>query len=98
MKRTPDSQRAQFTMRPTAATLGCRDVADVLWEYLDDELGAERAAAVRAHLNACPPCRIRSGYAQSFLRAVEGVEGTDRAPDVLRERIDALLRERGLLS
>ncbi|MBI2407933.1 MAG: zf-HC2 domain-containing protein [Gemmatimonadetes bacterium] len=85
-------------MRPTAATLGCGDVANVLWEYLDGELDVELAAEVRAHLNACPPCRTRIGSAQAFLRAVEGVEGVDRAPDALRERIDALLRERDLQS
>lgn len=84
-------------MRPTAATLGCGDVANLLWEYLDVALSAEQSAAVRAHLSACPACRTRSGNARTFLRAVERVEGVDRAPDALRERIDALLRERDLL-
>jgi predicted anti-sigma-YlaC factor YlaD len=35
----------------------CPEVRLCLWEYLDQELGAEEAASVRAHLSDCTGCR-----------------------------------------
>jgi anti-sigma factor (TIGR02949 family) len=36
--------------------MNCREVVDLLNDYLDGALSAEDAAIVRAHLDACPPC------------------------------------------
>jgi anti-sigma factor (TIGR02949 family) len=35
----------------------CPEVRRCLWEYLDQELGAEEAATVQAHLIDCGHCR-----------------------------------------
>jgi len=35
----------------------CPEVRRCLWEYLDQELGAEEAASVHAHLRDCVRCR-----------------------------------------
>lgn len=84
-------------MRPTAASVACRDVRHGLWEYIDGALDAARAAGIRVHLERCAPCRARLDEAQALLRTVARTRHADRAPDALRERIDALLREHGLL-
>jgi len=34
----------------------CRDLADFLMAYLDDELPADQRASFSAHLGECPPC------------------------------------------
>jgi anti-sigma factor (TIGR02949 family) len=35
----------------------CPEIRRCLWEYLDQELGAEEAASVQAHLIDCGHCR-----------------------------------------
>ena len=37
--------------------MDCEAVLGLLWEYLDEELGAEEAEEVGAHLSFCPQCR-----------------------------------------
>jgi mycothiol system anti-sigma-R factor len=91
-----DQRRAHFTMRPSAASVTCRDVSESLWEYIDGALDTTRAAAIRAHLRGCRGCRARHDGAAAVLRSVARTRGSDPAPDHLRERIDALLREHGL--
>lgn len=98
MTNFPEHQRARFTMRPTAVTLSCHDVVHVMWEYLDGELEARTTGAMRTHLNACRRCRERHDTMRAFLGAVEKVKDADHASGALRERVDRLLRERGLPS
>jgi mycothiol system anti-sigma-R factor len=98
MTNVPNHQRARFTMRPSAATLGCRDVMQAMWEYLDGELDARTVLAMQEHLEACRRCRERHDSMRAFLGAVEKVKDSEPASDALRERVDRLLRERGLQS
>ena len=48
----------------------CREVIDRLWEYLDGELAAEEAAAIRRHLGECPACHPRCCCDRAFLLVV----------------------------
>jgi mycothiol system anti-sigma-R factor len=98
MTHFPKRQRVRFTMRPAAASIRCRDAADLLWEYIDGALDAERAAVIRGHLHACTSCRERHDGARTLLLRIGRAHVRERAPDTLRERIDALLRERGTQS
>ena len=98
MTNFPEQQRARFTMRPSAATLCCRDVVQAMWEYLDGELEGRATVAMKAHLDACRRCRERHDTMRAFLGAVEKVKDADCASGALRERVDQLLRERGLQS
>ena len=41
---------------PGSAPLTCREFVEVLYDYLLGGLGAERTAAMNAHLAACPSC------------------------------------------
>lgn len=85
-------------MRPSAGTLGCRDVVRAMWEYLDGELEARTVLAMQEHLETCRRCRERHDSMRAFLGAVEKVKDAEPASDALRERVDRLLRERGLQS
>jgi mycothiol system anti-sigma-R factor len=88
-------QRPRITVQTATPPLSCGDVAASIWEFLDGALPARRAAAVRAHLAACTSCRDRHEAARALLGTVARVQRSDPAPDSLRERVDALLRERG---
>jgi mycothiol system anti-sigma-R factor len=90
-------QRPRIIVQTATPFVSCRDVAASIWELLDGALHARRAAAVRAHLAACTSCRDRHEAARALLGAVARVQRSDPAPDRLRERVDALLRERGHL-
>lgn len=98
MTNSPELHRAQFTMRPTAATLSCRDAVQALWEYLDGELEGRDTVAMHAHLDTCRRCRVRHDTMRAFLAAVEKAKDADCASRTLRERVARLLRERGLQS
>jgi len=98
MTQFPQHPRARFVMRSTAATIGCRDAVQAMWEYLDGELDARTTVAMTAHLDACRRCRGRHDTMRAFLGAVERVKDADGASGALRERVDRLLRDRGLQS
>ncbi len=94
----PEQQRARFTMRASAATLSCGEALQAMWEYLDGELEGRTTVAMTAHLDGCRRCRDRHDAMRAFLGVVARVKDADDASDALRERVDQLLRERGLHS
>ncbi|HET6506603.1 MAG TPA: zf-HC2 domain-containing protein [Baekduia sp.] len=65
----------------------CRDVAELVSEYLDGALDAERRAAVEAHLDRCGWCRAYLEQIRITVRVVG---------DIPPESVDPAL-ERGLL-
>jgi mycothiol system anti-sigma-R factor len=70
----------------------CREVIDRLWEYLDDELAAEEAAAVRHHLAGCPSCHPRYRFDRTFLLViVRTLTAPCPAPAGLSESVRARL-------
>ena len=64
----------------------CREVVEVLWEYIDAELTPERLAEVRAHLELCEPCFTHYDFQKAFLEFVRK-HGNEAAPPALRDRI-----------
>jgi anti-sigma factor RsiW len=48
----------------------CPEVTERLWEYLDGELAAKEAAAVRMHLVGCRHCRPHYCCDRAFLALV----------------------------
>ena len=68
----------------------CEEIRPLLYPWLDDELEAERAALVAAHLDACPECERRAAAERRFLERV-GEGGRETAPEGLRARIEAIL-------
>jgi len=74
-----------MTDQPQA--IGCQEVLERLYEYLDGELTRERAAEVKTHLEDCPPCTALSSFETTFIRFLEARTRTQNAPDDLKKRI-----------
>ncbi|MGH7542738.1 MAG: zf-HC2 domain-containing protein, partial [Gemmatimonadota bacterium] len=68
----------------------CEEIQPLLYPWLDDELGDERAALVAAHLEACPECERRAAAERRFLERICEA-GREAAPADLRSRIEDIL-------
>ena len=44
--------------RGSGASVACIEVVEMLTDYLEGALPADESAAVEAHLQTCPPCRV----------------------------------------
>lgn len=72
--------------------LSCGQVLEQLSEYLDDELGAERRAAVEEHLRGCDGCARFGGEFRATVGALrEHLLASPAPPARLRERLSAAL-------
>ena len=75
-----------------AEQLNCRQVVDVVTEYLEGGLEVDERLAFEQHVAACPPCR---GYLSQF-RLIMRAAGTlreDDVPEHLRERLLEAFRD-----
>jgi anti-sigma factor (TIGR02949 family) len=75
----------------------CREVADFLMSYLDEELPAAQRAEFERHLVACPPCRrYMDSYEQAVRLGKEAMKpgecGLEPAPEGLIQAILAARR------
>jgi len=68
----------------------CEEIQPLLYPWLDEELGAERAALVAAHLEACPECGRRAAAERRFLERISEA-GRETAPAGLRARVEEIL-------
>ena len=76
-------------------TLDCAAIVAKLWELLDEELGAERAEAVRGHIGRCAACRRRYDFERRFLLALATQRRRVDTPPALRDRVISELRAAG---
>jgi mycothiol system anti-sigma-R factor len=75
----------------------CPEVAERLWEYLDDELTAKEARAVARHLEGCGHCRPRYRCDRAFLLVlVRSLEAPCQAPARLRAIVRTRLAALGV--
>lgn len=85
--------------RPPAGAepLTCRDVIEILLDYLEGALGPGVAAALEGHLQDCAPCRayLRT-YRETRRLAGEAVRAEMPAemPAEMKDRLRALLLDR----
>lgn len=78
--------------------VSCHDVITELWDYLDGELPAERAAAIADHLAECARCYPQYRFEYAFLSAVARQRAQTPAPSkALVEKVTMVVRgnERG---
>lgn len=68
----------------------CEEIQPLLYPWLDEELGTERAALVAAHLEECPSCKRRAAAERRFLERVAEA-GRETAPADLRARIERIV-------
>ena len=72
---------------------GCREVFELLSDYVDGELSPETCEALKRHLGACAPC-------EEFLKTFQKTRSLCREslmeemPDELRSRLRAFLMAR----
>lgn len=76
-----------------AEMIPCDQVIARLWEYVDDELRPENAAAVRAHLEICSRCFPQYDFQRAYKEFVHR-RARQPLPPALRRRVfEAILEE-----
>jgi len=70
----------------------CREVFDLLSDYVDEELPSERRQALARHLGHCPPCEQ---FLKTFQKTRELCRESlfEEMPEELRVRLRSFLRE-----
>jgi len=69
----------------------CREITDILNEFVGGELAADAAAVLEAHLELCPNCRL---FLVQYTRTIEIARAADAEIDAVvvpQELIDAVL-------
>jgi predicted anti-sigma-YlaC factor YlaD len=72
--------------------ISCREVVEIVTEYLDGALAPDVVAKLEEHLAACPPCRLYIEQIRQTARVAAAAEAElERHPD--REALLATFRE-----
>jgi mycothiol system anti-sigma-R factor len=71
----------------------CSEVLEKVYVYLDNEIGDEDCAKIRQHLEECGPCLRQYGLDQAVKALVARSCGCDLAPEELRGKVLARIRE-----
>ena len=71
----------------------CRDVLDEVWLFLDQECDVQRRELLQRHLNECSPCLEEYGIDEHLKILLARKCGGDHAPDELKERLRATIRQ-----
>ncbi|OLE22285.1 MAG: mycothiol system anti-sigma-R factor [Actinobacteria bacterium 13_1_20CM_3_71_11] len=71
----------------------CQGVLAEVYLYLDLECDDARRDLIRDHLDECSPCLREYGIEQEVKILVARCCGDERAPEALRERLRAKLKE-----
>jgi anti-sigma factor RsiW len=82
--RQPSSKKAGIT---------CREVTDLILDYVTGELNAETALAFKAHLRKCPDCIAFLSTYQKTVQATQSLR-YEILPLEVRKRARQFLRER----
>lgn len=72
--------------------LRCRDIVDLLGDYLDGDLDPATAEALKAHLADCPECTAFVNTYRGTVRVARQLKEEDLPPP-LRERLLTFLRQ-----
>ena len=71
----------------------CDEVLEQVYVYLDGEIGPDECDKIREHLDECGPCLRQYGLDQAVKALVARSCGCDLAPDALRDKVLARIRE-----
>lgn len=71
----------------------CQEAVKLLYDYLDGELDGVSADHVRAHFEMCRMCYPHLRFEESFRAAIQRAGEGGAAPDELKEKLRALLRD-----
>ena len=72
--------------------ISCREVVEIVTDYLDGALAPDERERFEAHLAACPPCRVYVEQIRTTKRLAAAAEAElDHRPD--RDRLLAAFHE-----
>lgn len=71
----------------------CREIVDLLADYLDGSLASETARSLEAHLEGCAPCIAFVNTYRGTVDAVRRLHDTEIPPE-LRDRLLSFLEKR----
>jgi mycothiol system anti-sigma-R factor len=71
----------------------CEEALADIYLLLDRECSAERDAALRQHIDDCPPCLEEYGIDEHLKELLHRKCGGDLAPDELKTRLRASIRQ-----
>jgi len=67
--------------------MGCRDVMERLWEFLDGELPEQDREALERHLEACGRCYPAYDFQKSYLEYTRRLATRVGAPPEVRRQL-----------
>lgn len=70
----------------------CKDLCDLLLEFVADELSAERRALVEQHLRDCPPCVVYFETYQVTIKMVRKLPCKPPPPQLM-DRLRAAMKD-----
>jgi mycothiol system anti-sigma-R factor len=73
--------------------ISCREAVEKLWPYIDGEVTAEEASAIRAHLHACGCCHPHFDFQKAFCNLVGQLARSHAPPDLRKQILACLLAE-----
>ena len=76
----------------TARDLTCREVIDLLTDYVEDALPAEERRRVEAHLSGCDGCTTYLEQMRETIR-LTGMVSEEQVPDQDKQRLLAAFRD-----
>ena len=79
----------------TVDHIPCAEVIRSVWDYLDDEIDADRKERIRRHLELCDHCRDQYSFEGAFIRNVSRLLDADDDAESLRARVESALVEHG---
>ena len=75
------------------APSGCKEVLELLFQYVDAELGDDVMVRLEAHLETCPPCMRQAVFERTMKDLVRRKCSEKEIPAGLIENLRAKLRE-----
>jgi anti-sigma factor RsiW len=75
----------------TDISFTCRDVVDLVTEYMDGGLPADQRLAFERHVAICPPCRGYFAQLRKISRTAGGLR-EDELPEALRSSLITAFR------
>ena len=78
---------------PDSSDLKCRQIAELLTDYIEGRLPPATQELIDWHMDACPPCVAFLNTFRGTLRAVRQLPELPPVPSELRRRLLAVLRD-----
>ncbi len=73
--------------------IDCRQLCELLFDYVNDDLSEERRAVLEAHLKVCPPCVVHLETYRITITLSRKLPCRPMSPECERRLREALARE-----